>query len=90
MRTPGQFAMDVAIDILDFLDRQPDCRVKNTGWKDGFGLEVAAWIPIRTDNILAELQTDGDELIIRRVSGPRDEFEGLFNSVVEFLSKRAS
>ena len=85
VRTPGRFAMEVAIDILDFLDKQPGVSVKNTGWKQGFGLEVAAWIPIRTRNLVAELQTDGDELHIRRASGSLSEFEVLFEMVREFL-----
>ena len=85
VRTPGQFAMGVAVDILAYLDEQSGYQVKNTGWKEGFGLEVAAWIPIQADNLVAELQTDGDELCIRQVSGPRSEFEALLDSVVEYL-----
>jgi hypothetical protein len=85
VRTPGRFAMGIAIEILDFLDRQPGVSVKNTGWKQGFGLEVATWIPIRTRNLVAELQTDGDELHIRRASGSLGEFEVLLDLVLELL-----
>ena len=83
--------MGVAVDILTYLDKQPGVQVKNTGWKDGFAIEVAVWIPIRSDSswsvpqVVAELQTDGDELCIRKGTGPRSEFQKLFNLVVEFL-----
>ncbi len=86
MHTPGQFAMGVAIEVLEFLHAQPGYRVKNTGWQNGFGLEVAAWIPIESDNLVAELMTDGSEFEIRRVTGPRNEFEALFDAVVRFLN----
>lgn len=52
---------------------------------DGFGLVVAAWIPIEGDNLVAELMTDGSEFEIRCVVGPRSEFEALFDAVVRFL-----
>ena len=86
VRTPGTNAMDVAIGILEFLDQKPEVSVQNTGWKDGFGLEVAAWIPVRTLNVDAELMTDGDELQFRRVSGPSDEFEVMFESISDLLA----
>ena len=87
VRTPGQFAMGVAIDVLEYLDAQPGIRVKKTGWQSGFGLEVAAWIPIEGENLVADLMTDGSEFEICRVAGPRSEFEALFNSVVQFLEE---
>ena len=90
VRTPGQYAMDVAIDILEFLDEKAGVSVKNTGWKNGFGLEVCAWISIRSGNLVAELQTDGDELQIRRASGPLNEFEALFEMVTEFLNDKTA
>ena len=45
VNTPGQYAMGLAIEVLSYLDEQPSISVKNTGWKNGFGLEVCAWIP---------------------------------------------
>lgn len=85
VRTPGQFAMDVAIEVLGMLDARPGFRVKKTGWQNGFGLEVAAWIPIESENVVAELQTDGCEFHIRLASGSRNEFGALFDLVVEYL-----
>ena len=86
VRTPGRFAMDVAIHVLEYLDAQPGINVKKTGWQSGFGLEVAAWIPIEGENMVAELMTDGSEFEIRRVAGLRSEFETLFNSVKQYLA----
>lgn len=90
VRTPGRYALDVAVDILGFLDEQPGVSVKNTGWKNGFGIEIGVWIPICSGNLIAELQTDGDELEIRRASGPFGEFEDLFEMVIEFLNDKAA
>ncbi len=88
VRTPDRFAMDVAVDVLKYLDESPGIFVKNTGWKQGFGLEVSAWIPIHTDNTTAELMTDGDEFYIRRASGSLHEFTVMFKDICGFLIKQ--
>lgn len=79
IRTPGQYSMGVAIRILERFDSYPGVYAKNTGWKEGFGLEVAAWIPIQGPNVEAELMTDGDETLIRRVSGSYEDFDRLLD-----------
>ncbi|MFG0320090.1 MAG: hypothetical protein ACF8XB_22650 [Planctomycetota bacterium JB042] len=85
IRTPGRYAMDLAVDLMEFLDRQPNVSVGNTGWKQGFGLRVADWIPIHTKNAVAELQTDGDEILIRHESGARSEFVAVMDLVRRFV-----
>ena len=91
IRTPGRYAMGVGVDVLTFLDGQPDISVKNTGWKNGFGLEVAVSLPIiRTRNLLAEVSTDGEEFHLGRVSGPYEEFADLLHLVGEFLESYSS
>ena len=82
--------MALAINVLEFLDEQADISVKNTGWKNGFGLEVCAWIPIHSGKLVAELETDGDEFQIRKASGPQSEFEALFEMVNKFLNDKAA
>jgi hypothetical protein len=77
LRTPGAFAMDTAVGILGFLDSNLGAFVSNTGWKNGFGLVIAKAVPIRWDEAVAELETDGDEITIRRVSGSASAFEQL-------------
>jgi hypothetical protein len=77
LRTQGVFAMDAAVGILEFLDSDLGAFVPNTGWKSGFGLEVAKAVPIQWDEVVAELGTDGDEITIRRVSGSASGFEQL-------------
>ncbi|MEM7401166.1 MAG: hypothetical protein AAF304_04370 [Pseudomonadota bacterium] len=89
VRTPGRYAMDTAIDVLKFLDEQAGISVKDTGWKNGFGLKVCEWIPIHSDNLIAKLQTDGDEFEICKVSGTRSEYESLIEIVKKFLSEKA-
>lgn len=80
--------MGVAVEILAFFDSRPGVSVKNTGWKRGFGLHVAAWVPISTTNMVAELQTDGSLIDIRLVSGPVDEFDSLLDDLIGLLNER--
>jgi hypothetical protein len=77
LRTQGVYAMDTAVGILGFLDSTLGALVSNTGWKNGFGLQIAKAVPIQWDEVVAELETDGDEIIIRRVSGSAGGFEQL-------------
>ncbi len=87
--TPGQYAMGVATEILSFLDDQPGIEVKNTGWQNGFGLEVAIWHRIiSSQNFTAEITTDGEELRIRIASGSELEFGALSITIIEFLEVR--
>lgn len=86
IRTPGRYAMGVGVDVLNFLDGQPDISVKNTGWKNGFGLDVAVSLPIiRMGSLLAEVSTDGEEFHLLRASGPYEEFADLLHRVGKFL-----
>jgi hypothetical protein len=73
--------MDCAVEILAFLDAQTGMNLKNTGWKQGFGLKVAEPVPIQTGNLMAELETDGSEIIVRRVCGSADEFDQLCSAI---------
>ncbi len=85
IRTLGRYAMGVAIETLTFLHSQPGTTVQQSGWQNGFGLDVAVWMPIIQENLKAELQTDGEEIVIRRVNGPITDYEALILSIVEFL-----
>jgi len=85
--TPGDFVMNVGKDILDFLNDQPDIFIKNTGWQNGFGLDVAIWLPlIQSEHFLAEVMTDGDQFIIRRRCGSKHEFHTVIERVVTHFS----
>ena len=81
LETPGIYAMDLAVEVLEFIEQDTGAYVKNTGWKQGFGLEVAIGVPIRIDNLEAELATDGSEVILSRVSGSRQAFKELCNAI---------
>ena len=87
--TPDQYAMNIAVKILTFLDGQPGIEVKHTGWQNGFGLDVAVWIQVISSlNFTAEITTDGEEFSIRLASGSKIEFEALSKRVIEFLEGR--
>lgn len=79
--TSGRWAMHLAIEVLEMLDQRSEISVKNTGWKNGFGLDVGNWIPITAKNVSAELMTDGSEFNIRKVLGSSVEFQTLVQMV---------
>lgn len=88
IRTPGRYALGLAVDILNMVDQHTEFTVKNTGWKEGFGLKVCERIPIESDAFLAELATDGDELEIHYVSGARESFSILSNRIKVNLNEK--
>ena len=87
VRTPGKYAMSLAIDILYFVDEQSNYFAKNTGWKDGFGLEVCERTPIKSENLLVEIETDGEEFEIHLVSGDKESFSSFTDLVIGYLNE---
>ena len=77
LRTSGVYAMDVAVDLLGFLEAELDAEIENTGWKSGYGLKVSEPVLIQLEGLEAELATDGSEVVLRRVAGSADDFEDL-------------
>ena len=69
--------MDMAIDLLGFLEAELDADIEDTGWKRGYGLKVAAPVMIQLESSEAELITDGNEVVVRRTAGSKHEFEDL-------------
>ncbi len=86
VRTPGRYAMTLAVDILRFVDLQPDYSAKNTGWKDNYGIKVCERIPIESNNLLAEIETDGEELEIHFVSGNQESYLNFTNLIRSYLN----
>jgi len=68
VRTPGRYAMTLEVDLLIFVDLKSEYSAKNTGWKDNYGIKVCERIPIEANNLLVEIETDGEELEIHFVS----------------------
>lgn len=81
LETPEAYAMDLAIELLGLFESELDAEVEDTGWKRGYGLAVAAPVAIRLESLDVELVTDGSEVLIRRIGGSKDEFEGLCDFV---------
>ncbi len=77
LQTPEVYAMDMAIELLGFLEAELDADIEDTGWKRGYGLEVATPLLIQLESLEAELITDGNEVVVRRTAGIRHEFEDL-------------
>ena len=78
--------MDTAIELLGMLEGELHADVEDTGWKKGYGLEVATPILIQLESLLIELTTDGNEIAVRRAAGSVHEFEELCGFIREHES----
>jgi hypothetical protein len=86
--TPDRYSTDIAIAILKFLEAELRADIKNTGWKDGYGIDVAAGVPILVDGLAADLNSDGSEIIVRRLSGTSEAFERLCGAIRSLIEAR--
>ncbi len=77
--------MDLAIKLLYSIEETFGAEIPNTGWRNGFGLEVSVGVPIRLSLSSAELETDGSDIVCRRLTGSKYEFD----EVCQFLLARA-
>jgi hypothetical protein len=85
LQTTEIYAMDAAVGLLGALDAELHADVEDNGWKRGFGLKVATPVKIRLESLEAELTTDGNEIVVRRTGGNKQEFEDL----CDFIRERA-
>ena len=77
--------MDSAIDLLGFFETELNAAIEDNGWRQGYGLTVAAPVLIQLDSLHTELETDGSEIVLKRVGGSKQEFEDLCHFVREQL-----
>jgi hypothetical protein len=82
LQTPGVSARDVAVDLLGFLEGELEAEIEDIGWRSGSGLKVAQPVLIKLEGLEAELATDGNDVVVRRVAGSVDEFEELCDLLV--------
>ena len=78
--------MDTAIKILQYLENKHDAVIPDTGWKNGYGLEVAVEIPISLSDFTACLSTDGEELWVRRVTGSKQVYDEVMDFTYQHVS----
>ncbi|MBN1180646.1 MAG: hypothetical protein JXB49_00060 [Bacteroidales bacterium] len=74
LETPGKYSMDLAVEILNFMETSFNAKIKDTGWKQGYDLEIAVGLPIAFGNCKIELTTDGSGIWIDRISGNKSDF----------------
>ena len=87
MYTPDCYAIEIGVEIFEFLNGRVDVRVRANGWDRDFGLPVAVWHPmIYTQNLVVEVCSDGSELLFRIASGPRSEFDELIDVIRDFVT----
>ena len=85
LQSPEVFAMDSAIDLLGFLEAELNAAVEDNGWRQGYGLTVATPVLIQLESLHTELETDGSEIVLKRVGGSKQEFEDLCEFIREKL-----
>ena len=87
--TEDFYAMDLGIELLHLLDDRDGIFVKNTGWKNNYGLPVAESLPIISSRALAaEIETDGSEFLIRMTRGTQEDFGELYDLIKNYLDEK--
>jgi hypothetical protein len=88
LRTAETYAMDAAVELLALLEAELHANVEDTGWRRGYGLKVAMPVRLQFESLEAELTTDGNEIVVIRVGGSKQEFAdlcGFIREQVDFL-----
>lgn len=83
LQTPEIYAMDAAVELLGLLAAELHADVEDTGWRRGYGLQVATPVLIQLETLEAELTTDGQEIVVSHVTGSKEEFEDLCGFIRE-------
>jgi hypothetical protein len=81
--TPEIYAMEAAVELLGLLEAELHADVEDTGWRRGYGLKVATPVLIQLESLEAELTSDGNEIVVSRVAGSKEEFEELCGFIRE-------
>lgn len=82
-QTPELYAVDAAVDLLGLFESELHADVEDTGWRRGNGLKVAMPVLLQLESLEAELTTDGNEIVVSRVAGSKQEFEDLCEFIRE-------
>ena len=81
-RTPGEYSMDVAVEIIKRLEGEQDCEIEDSGWKSaGYGALVETGILVRLGNIKFQVMCSYEEIFIKRISGNKAKFYEFCESV---------
>lgn len=85
LQSPDVLALDSAIDLLGFFETELHAVIEDNRGRRGYGLTVAVPLLIQFESLHTELETDGNEIIVRRVGGSEQEFDDLCHFVREQL-----
>ena len=85
LQTPGTNAMELAMELLGTLESELHAQVENSGWKQGYGLEVSVPLLVQLESLEVEIGTDGEEVVLARVGGSSFEFDELCNFLKEHM-----
>ena len=80
--TKGRYSMDAAVEILTWLERQPDCVIRDTSWKcPEHGRLIEVGIPVRVGNIEFTIMCSFEEIFVKRLSGNKMTFYGICEKI---------
>lgn len=82
LKTPGRYSMDVAAEILRWLETEDDCSIPDSGWASaGFGNLVENGILVALGHIQFSVMCSYDDLFIQRVAGNNRKFTTLCETI---------
>lgn len=74
--------MPVAVQILQRLELEPDCELRRGDWQGPeYGKLVEVGAPVRVGDIAFTIMCSYEDIFIQRVSGNKDEFYQLCESI---------
>jgi len=82
--------MDVAIEILWYLEKEHEAEIFDSGWKRGYGLNVCEDYEIALENSILSINTDGSEATISRLSGKKHEALDVLKHLKQWIIENAN
>jgi len=81
-KTPGRYSMDVAVEILRWIEGFEDVSIPDPGGRaPGYGDLVEVGVPIQLGNIRFSIMCSHDDLFLDRLAGDNRKFTALCEAV---------
>jgi hypothetical protein len=82
LKTPGRYSMDVAVNILRWIEGFDDVSIRDASWtSSGYGKLVQGGIKVQFGNIQIAIVSDYDDIFIARIAGNNRKFTTLCEAI---------
>jgi hypothetical protein len=82
LKTPGRYSMDVAVEILRWIEGFDDVSILDPGWPSpGYGKLVEVGIKVQFGNIQFGIMCSYDDIFIGRIAGSNRKFTTLCEAI---------